>query len=651
MSPKALALAIFIGGVVSLLTWGAAPPSEKPGWPITVIPILSDLVVGDLDYDGQLEIVAKGSNGDLYAWENDGTIMPGWPKNIGASYWTPSLADVDGNGTLEIITTAQDVGLRKLKCFQYDGTLLWEVTSACCFKVFRTHTIADVNADGALEIFAFAGGSNPGQLWLLDSNGNTLSGWPILLPDSSPSKHAVVAEIDGTSGLEILMSQAQTGNIWAWHYDGSVVSGYPLLIVEGEFYLSDMEGTGSKNIVARSFGMTVRDLDGTMKPGWPQTVCSSNPLPSLCDVDGNGQLETGISSVGCAGNHPSYLFHNDGTNVSGWPADRINFSSGDEMLIGDTDGDGKLNFINGATENDLSPDGRVHNFKEDGTSTAGFPWDFPNPTARFGGTTGVLVDLDLDGTVDLGLPSEQEYQLHFWSLGAPYNPLNMHWRMAGGNMQHTGEWHPPSYYIPRVDWVSPALTWVTSCPVTTLTVHGKGFESIPFIWFVPSADVAAFYGGDLSKGIAAVAVAQPQIHPISGLPQNPLNATYLEITTPALATGTYELVIQNPTGIRNTWTGGPAAPLITVTNDPTESQADVGNTFMVNFGPSNPELTFDWADVGNAEYVVIYDTDPSQIPLSNELAHPTTNSLTSEVPVGADLFFRIVGVNSCGYGP
>jgi hypothetical protein len=236
-------------------------------------------------------------------------------------------------------------------------------------------------------------------------------------------------------------------------------------------------------------------------------------------------------------------------------------------------------------------------------------------------------------------------KIYFWDLPVFYNPLNMHWRMAGHNMQRTGEWHPPSYYVPQVNTLLPALTWITSCPVETLQCFGESFESLPFVWFVPSADAPDFYGGDLSKGIPAVAVAQPQIHPASGIPQNPLNATYIDIIPPALGIGSYELVIQNPTGIRNM-----VKPVITVTDDPTASAAPVGSTLMVNFGPSDGELAFDWGDVGNTEYVVIYDTAPDGL-FDSEAGQTTTNALTTESPAGTDLFFKVVGVNSCGLGP
>jgi hypothetical protein len=650
MSIRKLAGVIVIAALVSLCAWGAAPPSEKPGFPVTVLPVLSDLIVGDVDYDGRLEVVAKGSNGDLYVWESDGTMMTGWPKAPGGSYWVPSMADVDGDGTLEILVPVEGAGgyLDRLRCYNYDGTELWTVQAACCFRSFRPPAIADVDLDGTLDVFSIA--ADDGDQWdtayLLDgATGADFTGWPINLTGYG-REPLILADIDNDGDLEaVLPADGSKAELTAYYHTGSIVSGYPVTTVEvSHGTMGDIEANGTLDFLSRAGSVGGWDQYASALPGWPQAPCGGvNPIPSVCDVGNGGLLEMAFATIGgCA---DAFLYNYDGTIPVGWPVDRGNFGSGDQTLIGDTDGDGLLNFINGATEGDFSPDGKIFNFKENGTSAAGFPWDFPNPTARFGGTTGVLVDLDLDGILDLGLPSEQDYQLHFWSLGASYNPLNMHWRMAGGNMQRTGEWHPPSYYVPAVTSVSPALTWVTSCPVGTLQCSGASFESKPFVWFVPSTDAPDFYGGDLSKGIPALAVAQPQIHPVSGTPQNPLNATYIEVTPPALGIGSYELVIQNPTGIRNM-----TKPLITVTDDPTASAAPVGDTLMVSFGPSDGELSFDWGDVGNTEYVVIYDTAPDGL-FDSKAGQTTTNSLTVESPAGTMLFFKVGGVNSCGLGP
>jgi hypothetical protein len=655
MIMRRLTEVMVIAVLVNPCAWGAAPPAEKTGWPVSLVTVLSDLAAGDVDYDGRLEVVAKGSNGDLYAWESDGTAMTGWPQAPGESYWAPSMADLDGDGTLEILTIVEGAGAGDfLRCYRYDGAILWTVQPPCCFRSFRTSAIADVDLDGTLDVFSIA--ADNGDQWdmaylMKGTTGADFTDWPINLTGYGREPFILV-DIDGDGDLEVVLppdGSVVTDALRAYHHSGSPVAGYPITTSDfSHGTMGDIEGNGSLDFLARAGSVGGWDKFANALPGWPQAPCGGlNPIPSVCDVGNGGLLEMAFATLNtCPGIKGfSYLYNYEGTPPLGWPVDNGNFSSGDQTLIGDTDGDELLNFINGMTEGSFSPDSKIVNRNENGAMAAGFPWDFSFLTAGFGGPTGILVDLDLDGVLDLGMVSAEEYQLHFWSLGASYNPLNMHWRMAGGNMQHTGEWHPPSYYVPAVASVSPALTWVTSCPVGTLQCSGASFESKPFVWFVPSTDAPDFYGGDLSKGIPAVAVAQPQIHPVTALPQNPLNATYIEITPPVLGIGSYELVIQNPTGIRNM-----VKPVITVTDDVGASAAPVGDTLMVNFGPSDGELSFDWGDVGNTEYVVIYDTAPDGL-FDSEAGQTTTNSLTVESPAGTMLFFKVGGVNSCGLGP
>jgi hypothetical protein len=361
--------AALIGGAVGCVAWGAAPPSEKPGWPWNSPgggPY--DLFVADVDYNGDLEVVFTAFESPsywLYVLNHDGTVLPSFPIAGTFVNWPVSLADVDGDGRLEILVTEagpSDWG-NVLTCYRYDGTVLWTKTASCCTRAFRTPAIADVDLDGTLDVFAFAGATNPGQLWLLDNNGNAMPGWPIFWDSSAPSRDPVLSDIDGDGDLEILMSQAQTGNIWAWHHDAAVVSGYPLSILEGEFRIADMEGDGPKEMTARSFGIVVRNLDGTIRPGWPQPQTPS-PIPPLCDVGNDGFLGMAFAMMNdttpdCSkGGGLSYRYNYDGTIPVGWPVCNGNFSSGDQTLIGDTDGDGQLNFINGMTEGSFTPAGK-----------------------------------------------------------------------------------------------------------------------------------------------------------------------------------------------------------------------------------------------------------------------------------------------------
>ena len=120
--------------------------SAVEGWPVWIDPVqglhpdapafasgavdmpngdafIATVAVGDIDGDGQDEVVAASGRGGMYAWEFDGSRVPGFPGwTIGREpeefdrYHTydqgfagaPALIDLDGDGALEIIDTGLD---------------------------------------------------------------------------------------------------------------------------------------------------------------------------------------------------------------------------------------------------------------------------------------------------------------------------------------------------------------------------------------------------------------------------------------------------------------------------------------------------------------------------------------------------------------
>src|SRR2546428_714710 len=107
-------------------------------------PLSGGAAVGDLFHNGELEIVATSTNGEVYAWDSHGRLLPGFPvgqdpanwvpftavptpraatghsRNPDRGNWSPPvLADLEGTGQLDILMTAFD-GF--VYAFRPDGT-------------------------------------------------------------------------------------------------------------------------------------------------------------------------------------------------------------------------------------------------------------------------------------------------------------------------------------------------------------------------------------------------------------------------------------------------------------------------------------------------------------------------------------------------
>jgi hypothetical protein len=60
--------------------------------------------IADLDSDGDLEIVTTSGVGIIFAYHHDGTMVAGFPIQIsGPTLTFPVIGDVDGDGALEIV--------------------------------------------------------------------------------------------------------------------------------------------------------------------------------------------------------------------------------------------------------------------------------------------------------------------------------------------------------------------------------------------------------------------------------------------------------------------------------------------------------------------------------------------------------------------
>jgi len=309
--------------------------SLASGWPVQVVmpssgtpaDVQASPALADLDEDGRPEIVvAAGDN--VYAWKGNGTLLPGWPQTMaGPTMGSASIGDIDGDGGLEIVATS---GAARVYAWHVDGTPVtgWPViVSDPNDWVRTTAALADVNADGWPEVIALTLDTAyvQSEVYVWKGNGTLLPGWPQPI-DFVAWAAPVVADIDNDGRQEIVVANLNGGSgakIYCWHGDGSVQQGnwpYPAPGgVPNGLAIADIDGDGNLEIVAPCDNGSVLVLrsDGTPLPGWPAIAPNGMGSAVVADIDGDHSNEI-IASCN-AFNGFLHAFRSDGSAQPGSP--------------------------------------------------------------------------------------------------------------------------------------------------------------------------------------------------------------------------------------------------------------------------------------------------------------------------------------------
>jgi WD40 repeat protein len=133
-------------------TWGVisgpTPTPHPPGGNIRSIE--ASPAVADLDANGTFEIVVGSWDGRVYVWDDAGRSLPGWPIQVGDQLISSAaLVDLNGDGELDIVAGSKDGNLYG---WTAEAETLPGFPRHLGAPVFSSPWIGDLQGDGEADI-------------------------------------------------------------------------------------------------------------------------------------------------------------------------------------------------------------------------------------------------------------------------------------------------------------------------------------------------------------------------------------------------------------------------------------------------------------------------------------------------------------------
>lgn len=287
-------------------------------------PLICAPVLADLNNDSNLEIIFCGRgkasasiSAGIHAWNLQGEEIEGFPFELPSTpAFTPTLADIDGDGFLEMFVSTTTA----LYCVNHTGEEIYRVDSEEAYKYsYQSPLVVDFEGDGNWSIVGACHGDNPNHYVRDAHTGEYRTGWP------KPVSY--------------------------WTYSA------PTVVKNGDEYAIFMGVSGEGNVFYQY------DMNGNIAPGFPLNLTSGvEGFISVADIDGDGENEI-ITDFNLMDGEQGYIraWEMDGTEVTeGFPLRPQGLSYMNGANFGDIDGDGNLEIVTLTYVQNFSPDDPVY---------------------------------------------------------------------------------------------------------------------------------------------------------------------------------------------------------------------------------------------------------------------------------------------------
>jgi hypothetical protein len=424
----------------------------------------NSLALGDLDGDGDLDVVAGNEGQQNMVYLNDGIAHLGNARIFGPendSSKSVALGDLNGDGYLDIAVGNSGSLTKQNVVYLNDGAANFDNPSSA--RIFGSNSestnsvaVGDMDGDGDLDIVT-GNDNQQNVVYLNDSLGNfDWAGSTRSFGTGSDSTSSIaLGDIDSDGDLDVVVGNASQQNMaylndgygdftggataFGTGSDGTLSMVVADMDADGDLDLLTGNG-GQQNVVYLNNGAGNYVTNSSSNFG---TGSDGTWSVALGDVDGDGYLDLVTGND----NQQNAVYLNDGAGNFSWPGSARNFGTGSDttysVALGDIDNDDDLDIVTG----------------NDGEQSAVYLNDgagnFPAGSARYFGTdtdstlSAALGDVNGDGYLDIVTGNGEQNVVYLndgtgrfdWSGSARFfgTGTDETWSVAVGDVDSDGD--------------------------------------------------------------------------------------------------------------------------------------------------------------------------------------------------------------------